>query len=111
MVAYEWTYEEVCAALVSETPHPGAAMALVGTSGSTGTPKVARLTAAALTASARATLEVLGGPELQRVDEDRHDHRPLAHPGPRLADQAGVAGVQGAHRGDQPDPPPGAPRG
>lgn len=62
MVPHEWTYTEVCAALVGDDPHPGAAMALVGTSGSTGTPKVARLTSAALTASARATLEVLGGP-------------------------------------------------
>ncbi|MDO5501885.1 MAG: AMP-binding protein [Actinomycetia bacterium] len=57
-----WTYAEVCAALASPQAAAGEAMVHVGTSGSTGTPKIARLTAHALTASARATLEVLGGP-------------------------------------------------
>jgi O-succinylbenzoic acid--CoA ligase len=54
-----WTYDEVCAALACAAPHE--VVVQVGTSGSTGTPKIARLTAAALTASARSTLEVLGG--------------------------------------------------
>lgn len=54
---HDWTYAEVCAALLSPdwTLH-------VGTSGSTGTPKTARLTARALRASAASTLAVLGGP-------------------------------------------------
>ena len=56
----EWTYDEVCDALERAVPHEVVVHA--ATSGSTGTPKVARLTAGALTASARSTLTVLGGP-------------------------------------------------
>lgn len=56
----EWTYDEVCDALDRAAPHE--VVVHVGTSGSTGTPKVARLTAGALTASARGTVEVIGGP-------------------------------------------------
>jgi O-succinylbenzoic acid--CoA ligase len=48
-------------ATAPETVRPGTAL-VVGTSGSTGTPKRAVLTAAALTASADATHERLGGP-------------------------------------------------
>lgn len=59
---HAWTYREVCEALARPAARPGEAMVHVGTSGSTGTPKVALLTARALTASARSTLEVLGGP-------------------------------------------------
>jgi O-succinylbenzoic acid--CoA ligase len=55
-----WTYEDLAAAL--RTAAPESVVVEVGTSGSTGSPKVARLTAGALLASARATLEVLGGP-------------------------------------------------
>lgn len=57
---HAWTYDEVCAALARAAPHE--VVVQVGTSGSTGTPKVACLTAAALTASAGSTHEVLGGP-------------------------------------------------
>ena len=57
---HAWTYDEVAAALASSSADE--VVVEVGTSGSTGSPKVARLTAGALLASARATLEVLGGP-------------------------------------------------
>ena len=60
MTPHEWSYDEVCVALDAADPHH--VVVRVGTSGSTGSPKVASLTAAALTASARSTLEVLGGP-------------------------------------------------
>jgi O-succinylbenzoic acid--CoA ligase len=57
---HAWTFEEMAAALASASPDD--VVVEVGTSGSTGTPKVARLTAGALLASARATLQLLGGP-------------------------------------------------
>lgn len=61
MTGHEWTYAEVCDALLSPHAQDGP-MVVVGTSGSTGTPKRARLSAAALRASAQSTLAVLGGP-------------------------------------------------
>lgn len=57
---HAWTYEEIAAVLA--TAAPDEVVVEVGTSGSTGSPKIARLTRGALTASAKATLEVLGGP-------------------------------------------------
>jgi len=60
MAPHEWTYDEVCDALACAQPDE--VVVQVGTSGSTGTPKVACLTGRALTASAKSTLEVLGGP-------------------------------------------------
>ncbi len=62
MSAHAWTYHEIRDALAHSPIHPGEAMVFVGTSGSTGVPKAARLSARALTASARSTLEILGGP-------------------------------------------------
>lgn len=52
----------VAAARAAGEELPDGAAVVVGTSGSTGTPKLAVLTAAALTASADATHERLGGP-------------------------------------------------
>ena len=57
---HEWSYDEVCVALDVADPHQGVVRG--GTAGSSGWAKVASRTAAALTASARSTLEVLGGP-------------------------------------------------
>ncbi|MGA8048080.1 MAG: o-succinylbenzoate--CoA ligase [Dermatophilaceae bacterium] len=57
---HAWSYDEVAAILSSASADE--VVVEVATSGSTGTPKVARLTAGAITASARATLDVLGGP-------------------------------------------------
>ena len=62
MTARDWTYAQVCDQLLTRSPHPGEPAVHVGTSGSTGTPKIARVSAAALRASAESTLEVLGGP-------------------------------------------------
>jgi hypothetical protein len=45
--------------------------------------------------------QILGGAELQRVDEDRHHHR--LGPCAGLLDQGHVPGVQRAHRRHQPD--------
>ena len=56
----------------------------------------------------RVALEVLSRPELDRVDEDADYHHAIL--APRELDQAQVAGVEGAHRGHQPDRAPlGAP--
>jgi o-succinylbenzoate---CoA ligase len=60
MSRHEWTYAEVCGALASAAADT--VVVTVATSGSTGTPKVACLTARALIASARSTLDVIGGP-------------------------------------------------
>lgn len=62
MAPHSWTYAEIRHALDNAPDDPGAVLLTVGTSGSTGAPKLARLTARALVASARSTLEVLGGP-------------------------------------------------
>lgn len=59
---HSWTYPEIQHALEHPPANPEAAVVLVGTSGSTGAPKLAQLSARALTASARSTIEALGGP-------------------------------------------------
>ena len=57
----------------------------------------------------RIPLQILAGPELKRVDEDRHHHAPRWHaPGstgqlPGRPQQGAVPGVQRAHGGDQDD--------
>ena len=61
-MAHDWTYEQVCDALLSPAGGSGEWTLQVGTSGSTGSPKIALLRARALRASAQSTLEVLGGP-------------------------------------------------
>ena len=58
---------------------------------------------------ARIALEVLARAELGRVHEQAHDHEPALVGGG--AHQAQMALVQRAHRGDEPDRVPGAPRG
>lgn len=61
MTPHTWTYAEIVE-LLEPLPGPSSPGVVVGTSGSTGSPKRARLSVGALTASARSTLEVLGGP-------------------------------------------------
>lgn len=62
MAPHSWAYDEIQRVLENAPDDPGAVLLTVGTSGSTGAPKLARLTARALVASARSTIEVLGGP-------------------------------------------------
>lgn len=57
---HAWSYDELAGILASASAET--VVIEVGTSGSTGIPKVACLTAGAITASARATLDVVGGP-------------------------------------------------
>ena len=57
----------------------------------------------------RIGVEILAGPELQRIDEDRHHHDRSGHP-LGGADQREVAFVQRTHGGHQHHPASGVPQ-